>query len=268
MNDYELKKQDRIDRLRARSVAASNRSDAAYNQAKSMASAIPFGQPILVGHHSEKGDRAYRKRIDQTQARSYNESQKAQHYAGKADAAENNNAISSDDPEAVVKLREKIEQLESNQAGMKAVNVAYRKFKKNPASLDKSKLPDGDKARIRSFEPEYSWQKGPFESYQLSNNNANIRRCKQRLAQLEAESNREEAEDIVGEGYKIVEDVDENRILFHFDRKPPKDTCKAMRSAGFRWAPSRGAWSRQLNANGRYAAKAMGERIDRGEVKI
>lgn len=33
-------------------------------EAERMAGAIPFGQPILVGHHSERGDRSFRSRID------------------------------------------------------------------------------------------------------------------------------------------------------------------------------------------------------------
>lgn len=268
MNDYEAKKQERIDRYRERAASARVSSDASYKQAKSMASAIPFGQPILVGHHSEKGDRAFRRRIDGVQQRSFNESAKASHYEEKAIAAENNNAISSDDPEAVVKLREKIERLEAKQKGMRAVNAAWRKFKKNPESLEKSKLSDAEKAVIRAFEPEYSWQKGPFESYQMSNNNGNLRRCKLRLKQLEAESEREESPDVVGNGFKIVADGDENRILLKLDAKPPKESCRALRQAGFRWAPSRGAWSRQLNANGRFAAKMMAERFEKGEVKL
>lgn len=39
-----------------------------------------------------------------------------------------------------------------------------------------------------------------------------------------------------------------------FDSKPDRDTCSAMRHGGFRWAPSVGAWQRQLNANTFYAA--------------
>ena len=42
---------------------ARERSDAAFGAAGKMAEAIPFGQPILVGHHSEKRDRRYRGRM-------------------------------------------------------------------------------------------------------------------------------------------------------------------------------------------------------------
>jgi hypothetical protein len=55
--------EERADRLEDRADKAHTRSDAALTQAQGMASGIPFGQPILVGHHSEKRDRNYRERI-------------------------------------------------------------------------------------------------------------------------------------------------------------------------------------------------------------
>ena len=91
-----------------------------------MASAIPFGQPILVGHHSEKRDRRYRERIRNTFSRGSELHAKATHYDDKAAAAENSRAVSSDDPEAVVKLREKLTALETFQQQMKAVNKVLR----------------------------------------------------------------------------------------------------------------------------------------------
>ena len=53
--------------------------------------------------------------------------QKADYYRSKAEAAENNSAISSDDPEAVTKLKEKLQQGQDLQSYMKKVNAYYRK---------------------------------------------------------------------------------------------------------------------------------------------
>ena len=78
-----------------------------YDRAHSMADAIPFGQPILIGHHSEKRDRNFRDRIGRTFERATETAEKAKHYAEKADRLENNTAISSDDPDAIGALREK-----------------------------------------------------------------------------------------------------------------------------------------------------------------
>ena len=63
MNNYEERRQGRIDRLHSRAEKAQTNSNTLYTDGQKMASVIPFGQPILVGHHSEKGDRAFRNKI-------------------------------------------------------------------------------------------------------------------------------------------------------------------------------------------------------------
>ena len=48
-----------------------------------------------------------------------------------------------------------------------------------------------------------------------------------------------------------------NRLRVFFHEKPDRDTCSAMRHSGFKWAPSVGAWQRQLTDNAIYAAKHL-----------
>ena len=59
--------------------------------------------------------------------RSLEEGKKADYHAGRAEAAENNIAISSDDPAAIEKLEEKIARLERQQQNKKAINKYYQK---------------------------------------------------------------------------------------------------------------------------------------------
>jgi hypothetical protein len=55
MNNYEAKRQAKKDRLiNAVNKTESNINDL-WSHQKEMASIIPLGQPILIGHHSEKG---------------------------------------------------------------------------------------------------------------------------------------------------------------------------------------------------------------------
>lgn len=258
MNDYEAKRQARIERYRARAARARNASNANLQTVDRIGSMIPFGQPILVGHHSEGRHRRDLARIDNAFRKSYEAAKLAEHYDQKAAAAESNNAISSDDPEAIDKLREKLAGLEELQVRMKAVNAAYRAFKKNPDSLDKSPLSDAVKAKIRSFVPEYSWDKGPFPAYAMSNNLANVKRVQQRIAQLEAQAVRASespAEPIMGDGWRIEEDTADNRLLILFDAKPGEELRKRFKQSGFRWSPTRGAWCRQLNNAARSSAR-------------
>ncbi|ATB60844.1 MULTISPECIES: DUF3560 domain-containing protein [Xanthomonas] len=97
MNSYEAKLEARRERLLARAQEASKNADNLHKKARSMAGVIPFGQPILVGHHSESRDRNYRERIHKTFGKAFTEMDNAKHYASKA-AAVGTGGISSDDP--------------------------------------------------------------------------------------------------------------------------------------------------------------------------
>jgi len=48
----------KLERRREWAEKAKTRADALSEQSHKMMSVIPMGQPILVGHHSEKRDRA------------------------------------------------------------------------------------------------------------------------------------------------------------------------------------------------------------------
>ena len=58
-----------------------------YRQAKNMAGQIPFGQPILVGHHSEKRDRSFRDKIHNKFGKAFEEMDKAKYYQEQAELA-------------------------------------------------------------------------------------------------------------------------------------------------------------------------------------
>jgi hypothetical protein len=63
--DRKLERADaRVERYEDKAEKANETGEALITQARKMADVIPFGQPILVGHYGEKGDRNYRKRID------------------------------------------------------------------------------------------------------------------------------------------------------------------------------------------------------------
>ena len=56
------------------------------------------------------------------------------------------------------------------------------------------------------------------------------------------------------EGYTYMEDSESMRIQFIFDGKPDENVRNILKSEGFRWAPSQGAWQRQLTVNGQRSA--------------
>lgn len=237
MNAYEQKQADRKDRLEARADRVRREGEGRIERAKDMASIIPFGQPILVGHYSEGRDRNYRKRIRQNFDKGFQALNQADKIAARADAV-GTGGISSDDPDAVTKLRAELDRLEARQQSMKAENAAWTK-----AGNKTGRQADG------------SWVDPPQPAFRLSNNSANIRRIKQRTATLEANADRETKAIERPDGIKVVENADANRLQIFFPSKPDADQRAKLKSAGFRWAPSEGAWQRQLNNSARWAAE-------------
>lgn len=162
--------------------------------------------------------------------------------------------ISADDPEAVQKLKVKLKGLEQDQEKMKAVNAYFRKNKTldgcpllAPEEVEKLKA-----AMARNWRPNPK----PYESYALTNNSANIRQVKKRIAELTQRAETE-YEGWAFDGGEVKMDRQTNRLQVFFNEKPDRDTCSAMRHSGFRWAPSVGAWQRQLNDNTIWAAKQL-----------
>ena len=162
--------------------------------------------------------------------------------------------ISADDPAAVEKLQKKLDSLERSQLIMKEVNTYYRKH----GTLDGCALLSPDQIERLKSDMAASWRSSPkpFESYQLTNNNAEIRRVKARIEEL---SKRAE-QTFSGwefDGGHVEMNQEDNRLQVFFDGKPDADTRAELKSSGFRWAPSVGAWQRQLTDNAIRAADRL-----------
>ena len=254
MNDYEERKQARIDRYREKAEKSRQQSSQLSHESVSMLEHIPPGQPILVGQHSERGHRKLLERSDQKMEQSIAASEKADYYEHKAKAAENNTAISSDDPAALEKLQAKLARLQEKQAFMKTVNAYYRKHQTCRGCEGVS--PELAAELDNSMADAYSWVTAPYPSYALSNNNQEIHRIQERIKQLER--NRD-----VGfkcwefESGKLVANAEMNRLQIFFDEIPPAETRKELKSWGFHWARSEGAWQRQLTRDAIYAASRI-----------
>ncbi len=255
MNPYEQKQAEKKARYEARAEKARMEASARFGAAdlREENSGIPMGQPILVGHHSEKKHRRALERADSNFRKGIEAEQRAETYERRA--ANMGSAISSDDPEAVTKLLAKIEVAESRQNLMKKANKAARKKGATAESVAKALKIDTE-AAARILTPNTFGDIG-FARFELTNNNANIRRMKQRVEQLRREAATVEAEPIEGNGYQLIESKKDNRIRFIFDGKPSAQIRTFLKRFGFKWAPSIGAWQRQLNGAGRSAAEQV-----------
>lgn len=261
-NPYEEKQKARQERYFLLAEKARAKALARLGQARKMAEVIPFGQPILVGHHSEGRDRRYRGRIHDTFGKGFKLLEKAEYYERRAKSV-NGNAISADDPQAVEKLKAKIETLKAAQERMKAANAAIRKHQKDGPEAQQAALealgfkPDQAKSLLA---PDVMGNIG-FASYSLSNNNANIRRLEERVKTLEKASTLEDRTTEFAWG-KVRENKEINRIQFLFDGKPDGAVRDLMKKSGFRWAPSEGAWQRQWTGSAVYAARDAIQKLE------
>jgi hypothetical protein len=259
MNSYEEKQEAKRRRYLEQADKARKEYQDRHSRAEAMASVIPFGQPVLVGHHSEQRDRNYRERIHQTFGKAFQALGKAEHYENKAESV-GTGGISGDDPEALPKLRAELESLERWHEHMKAANAAIRRGKTPEETLSvlMGMGYDEENAR-RLLQPGFTGYTG-FAPFSLSNQNANMRRIRNRIAALEKMAAREAREEKT-ELYQYREDKEENRVMFLFDGKPDEAIRSILKRRDFKWSPSRGAWVRQLNNNALYAAKEIKEQL-------
>lgn len=167
--------------------------------------------------------------------------------------------IKSNDADAIEKLQEKLDQLEESQKEMKEANAYYRKHKTLKGYKDITE----EQATKLDEEIKNSWYGSPYGSFSLTNNNASIKATKQRLEALQKAKEEGTKETIQTDICKVVENTELMRIQLLFDGKPDEQTRCILKSNGFRWSPSQGAWQRQLTDNARYSTKKVIEQLEK-----
>lgn len=156
--------------------------------------------------------------------------------------------IRSADPDALAKLRARLAEAEALLVAYKAANASLRKGDwVGVAAAVGQERADRERAFVER------WGYGGFN---LANRRAEIRRIADRITGLERMQARGTQEREAGE-VRVVENVEAARIQLIFPGKPDDATRAKLKSHGFRWAPSEGAWQRHLNNAGRYAAKVV-----------
>ena len=258
-SNFEERRQARKERYKELAGKNRQQSDERYDAARSIGSRIPMGQPILVGHHSERGHRADLKRIDNNMRKSIEHDGKARYYEDKAQTIGNDHTIYSDDPNAIQKLKQRLTDLEEYQTWMKTINKLCRSKKLTDEEIAE-RLEDkyGCSASVvhRLLNPQYSYQKRGFQSWRLSNNNANIRRIKERITQLEKAETEKTTQQVIGE-VKLVDSVEHNRLQIFFPDKPSAEVRTQLKQQGFRWSRQQGCWQRHRSNTATYQAERI-----------
>lgn len=249
-DDYQERQEARRDRLYRAADERTRTADAKLSAAHRTLDMIPMGQPILVGHHSEK---RHRRDIARTQAQlssGFTARKEAADLERRADAV-GTGGISSDDPEAVTKLRAELADLEIKRERMKKANAAWRKG--GAAGLVALGWTEEQAAKMADLiATAYSWEKQPFPKWKVTNLGANVRRIEERIRVLSAPV--PSFETLTGEGWRIEARPELNRIAITCEARLPREKFLALKGAGWRWSPTEGAFLRHLNNAGIYAA--------------
>ncbi len=251
LSDFEARKAARIERMQQRANRLASASESARASARAIADHIPMGQPILVGHHSERRHRRDLDRIQRGFSKSVELHNEAESLLRRAERAERSGAVSSDDPEAVTKLREKLEGLDRARARMVSANKAVRSAKPREAL---AALGFSESLIAKALTPDPMGNIG-FPSYALRNAASEAARVRKRIAEIETRATRPPPSAIEFAGAR-VEEAD-NRVRIVFEAKPNKEIRAALKGAGFRWSPTAGAWQRHSSNAAWYEAKRI-----------
>jgi hypothetical protein len=252
MNDFETERAAKAARFRQLAEKHENIATGRHFAARERLEMIPLGQPILVGHHSEKRHRKDLTRIDEHFAKAKEHHDKAEYFRRRAAAAESNVVIFSDDPDATEKLVDKIERLKKRQGVMKRANQLIRK-------ADREGLADlgfSEETITKLFSQDYAGRVG-FPNYALTNNSANIRRLEKRLAAIQNTQNDETTEERFTNGVCLVDNVEANRLQIFFPEIPSEEIRRELKRNGFHWSPTVGAWQRHRSNRAMYLAKLI-----------
>lgn len=227
----------KLEKRREWAGKAEQRSAAAFGRASKIADGIPFGQPILVGHHSERHARRDQERIHSGMAKGCEEQKLAEHHESKADGLERalDHSIFSDDEDAIEQIEARLAANEAKRERKKQVNKLYKKG--DAAGLAALGI-DYERLKEKLSQPDVmSWCRQPYPAYELSNLGGRIAADRKKLEAVKAKQERQAAAESAEGGF-VIEGEDYVRLTFA--EKPERSLLDALKAAGFHW--SGGGW--------------------------
>jgi hypothetical protein len=177
MTTYRERRLARADRLDGWSSGNASKGDAAHEASRAATAMIPFGQPILVGHHSQRRHEKALERARNAADASLELSRKAARQAGAAEEirAQAERAIYDDDPDAIERLTAKLAGLEREREAVKAKRAEIRKA-------------GGAELRAKgAWEREEVMRAAGAAQYKVTNLGGQITQARQRLERLQRE---------------------------------------------------------------------------------
>lgn len=243
---YKEKQEAKADRYLELAGKAKSEAQARHDQAERKMDAIPFGQPILVGHYSEGRDRRFRDSIDRDLHKSVELGEKADYYARKAENAASDYAIRSEDPEALKKLKQKVLDLDAERVKVKAMSGEEHQ-RSHP-----------------NWHYDHFFTGAYMRKLDLESIGRRIRDAKKRAGEVGSLRVMEGSSEQIGQ-VEVVIDPQENRIRLHFPGKPSQEVRSQLKSLGFRWSPTNMAWQTTIRQYAIDQAKSLLMKLDEAE---
>lgn len=233
----------KIEKRRAWAAMAEQKSTESYTRAQALVKDIPLGQPVLVGHHSERRHRAALSKSGHAMRSACELSTKAKMHETKADNLELalDRTIFSDDENAIEAIEQRIKANEAKRESMKKINALYRKQDiagLHALGIDYESL----KARLEAAGPYFG--KAPHMPYEMSNLGARIQSDKKRIEAIKLQDARQDRAAAAG-GVVIVRGAG-GYAQITFAAKPEYVIIRALKDAGFHW--SNGSWFGKTDA--------------------
>ena len=232
------RKEARLEQRQDWAESRDRKAAASFDTAQRIGDGIPFGQPILVGHHSEKRARKDQERIYNGMMAGIDSEKMAAHHrevaGGIADQLDR--SIFSDDDDAIEALEQRVAGLEDERQHMKDINKAIKAFQKRTGKANKD-LTSADLAEcgctvedVKKFWPDlYGWR---FPPYALQSLGGNIKRNRDRIVSLRRQAAVADEASATTNGVLILGDEFVNVV---FAEKPDREILDELKAAGFSW---------------------------------
>jgi len=142
---------------------------------------------------------------------------------------------------------------------MKKANAIIRKAKGNDCTAQLIEAGIKQALAVELQNGEGKWYGTGFAPFELTNNNAEIKRLRTRVTQLEMKESMqaEENKEYTINGVRMVYNYQIDRIQLIFEGKPAKEIRETLGKHAFRWSPKEVAWQRKITKNAEDAAKRI-----------
>lgn len=198
---------------------------------------------------NEKASNAYEKGVDEMMT-----------WRGRAVNAISKNVKDNQIAEAggeIEVMKSKIESAEEMQTIMKQCNkiIRSKKLSDDEKIIKMVEIGISEDTVREVMKPDYMGRVG-FASYELTNNNANIKRMKARVIEMQTREDTPTSE-IEFNGGTIIDNCEDDRVQIFFDENPDDEMIAKLRGSGWHWKRSIEAWQRKRTANAMVSAKQI-----------